>query len=145
MYNFYTFFVVWVLFFFNIFISSSFAQEKNEVVLTSSKNLSVLKTYHDSLKVYNFQLINDSTEGLRSAASIKIIKVLSKALREEGSFDYKFDSLNSIAIIEPEDKVFRVFTWQLAFENGTYRYFGVIQSNEIKPTLQPLVDYTDFY
>lgn len=128
-----------------ISIVSSSAQEKNVEASSTIENLSVLKTYHDSLKIYNYQLINDSTENLRSAAAIKIIKVLSKALREEGSFDYKFDSLNSIAIMEPEDKKFRIFTWQFAFDNGTYRYFGVIQSNENKPQLQPLVDYTNFY
>lgn len=124
---------------------SGFAQEKNVVETAPSKTSTSLKVYHDSLKVFNFQLINDSTETQRSAAAMKIIKVLSKALREQGSFNYKFDSLNSIAIMEPEDKKFRIFTWQLAFDNGTYRYFGVIQSNETQPQLQPLVDYTDFY
>lgn len=136
--------LIWMVIFIMGGIVSSSAQQKNAVV-SSSINLPVLKTYHDSLKVYNYQLINDSTEGLRSAAAMKIIKVLSKALREEGSFNYKFDSLNSIAIMEAEDKKFKIFTWQLAFDNGTYRYFGVIQSNENKPQLQPLVDYTDFY
>jgi hypothetical protein len=130
---------------FLISIFSSSAQEKNVVSSIPNNNLASLNTYHDSLKIYNFQLVNDSSEAVRSAAAMKIIKVLSKALREEGSFDYKFDSLNSIAIMEPEDKKFRIFTWQFAFDNGTYRYFGVIQSNEKKPQLQPLVDYADFY
>lgn len=126
-------------------ILNGFAQEKDVSQTLPNKNPISLKTYQDSLKIYNYQLVNDSLEGGRSAAAMKIIKVLSRALREEGSFNYKFDSLNSIAIMEPEDKKFRIFTWQLAFDNGTYRYFGVIQSNEPQPKLQPLVDYSDFY
>ena len=117
------------------------AQEKDFV----SETTRLLNTYHDSLQLYENALISGQTEALRSAASYKMIKILSKALRLENSFSYDFDSLKSIAVLTPEDHQFRIFTWQLAFDNGTYRYFGVIQSNNPIPKLQPLVDYSDFY
>lgn len=121
--------------------SSVFAQES----LASDAKLLSLPQHHDSLKVYNHALIHGETENERSQASYSIIKVLAKALRMEGSFEYDFDSLNSISIQTPADKQFRVFTWQLARDNGTHRYFGVIQHSGEKPSIQPLVDYTDFY
>ncbi|MCO5230961.1 MAG: hypothetical protein M9958_07365 [Chitinophagales bacterium] len=128
-----------------LLFSVASAQESNPIEHISKDNLAQLKIYNDSLKSYNVDLINGSTEELRSAASYKMIKVFSKALRVEGSFHYKFDSLNSISILTPSDNQFKIFSWQLAFDNGTYRYFGVIQSNEKNPQLQPLVDYGDFY
>lgn len=121
------------------------AQKKSVSAPVPSYDYQKMKTFHDSLKVYNREIVNDTTDILRSEAALKIIKTFSKALREEGSFQYPFDSLTSIAIMTPEDQSFRIFTWQLAFDNGTFRYFGVIQSNEAKPRLQPLVDYGDYY
>ncbi|MCO5233506.1 MAG: hypothetical protein LC105_00100 [Chitinophagales bacterium] len=121
------------------------AQETKNNEHISKEDLSQLRVFNDSLKVFNTELINSPTEVLRSAAAYKLIKVFSKALRIQGSFDYQFDSLSSISIMTPSDSKFRIFTWQLAFDNGTYRYFGVIQSNDKVPQLQPLVDYGDFY
>ncbi len=108
-------------------------------------NQDSLSVWHDSLKIYDDILINGDTESERAQASYRIIKTLSKALRTEGSFGYEFDSLHSVAILKPDDESFRIFTWQLENDNGTYRYFGVIQSNELHPRLQPLVDYSGFY
>lgn len=136
-----------VFLFFQLIVLNTFAQNKNKSSDTPPviPNLQQLKVYNDSLKVYNDQLVNAANDTLRSAAALKIIKTFSKALRQEGSFHYEFDSLNSIAILTPDDKKFRIFTWQLMFDNGHHRYFGVIQSNDNKPTLQPLVDYGDYY
>lgn len=120
-------------------------QNKSSGYQIPVESLIQLKSYNDSLKLYNHALINEASEELRSAAAMKIIRTFSKALRLEGAFHYQFDSLSSIAILTPEDKKIRIFTWQLEFDNGTYRYFGVIQSNDAQPKLQPLVDYGDFY
>jgi len=109
------------------------------------EQLAKFRAYNDSLKVYNDSLVNAMAETERTGAAMKIIKTFSRVLREEGAYQYTFDSLTSIAVVTPEDNKFRIFTWQVAFDNGTYRYFGVIQSNETKPKLQPLVDYGSLY
>lgn len=133
--------------FFYLIAFQTFGQNKNKSAKTPPviPNVQQLKVYNDSLKIYNDELVNAPSDTLRSAAALKIIKTFSKALRQEGSFHYEFDSLSSIAILTPPDKKFRIFTWQLVFDNGLHRYFGVIQSNDQKPTLQPLVDYGDYY
>lgn len=104
-----------------------------------------IEVYHDSLMVYNHLLVNGTTEETRARASYEIIKSFSRALRKKNAFDYHFDSLTSISILTPEDQQFKIFTWQLELDNGTNRYFGVIQSNDEIPKLQPLVDYGEFY
>lgn len=113
-------------------------------VLTPENSL-ILRAYHDSILVESDSLVNAWSELDKSAASMKLIKYFSKALRVQGAYEYSFDSLVSVAMLEPEDKQFRIFTWQLAYDNGTHRYFGVIQTNAPQPTLFPLVDYSSLY
>ncbi|HZH68306.1 MAG TPA: hypothetical protein VFD65_03825 [Chitinophagales bacterium] len=124
-------------------IHNLFAQEIKPV-LEKTDDIPI-EVYHDSLKIYNDLLVNGATEDIRARASYEIIKSFSRALRKKNAFSYHFDSLTSVAILTPEDQKFKIFTWQLELDNGTYRYFGVIQSNDMLPKLQPLVDYGDFY
>jgi hypothetical protein len=104
-----------------------------------------LQQYEQALMFFSDSLINAGSEEQRAAASMQMIKVLSRALRKPGSFDYPFEQLQSVAIVRPADDKFRMLTWQLAFDNGTYRYYGVIQMNEPEPKIFPLVDYGSFY
>jgi hypothetical protein len=104
-----------------------------------------IEQYEQALIFLSDSLVNARAEENRAAASMQMIKVLSKALRKPGSFDYPFGQLASVAVISPDDQQFRIFTWQLAFENGTHRYFGVIQMNLPEPVIFPLIDYGDFY
>jgi hypothetical protein len=109
------------------------------------ENRNIIRAYHDSILVESDSLVNAWSDLNKSAASMKLIRYFSKALRVPGSYQYSFDSLSSIAILEPEDKLFRIFTWQLAYDNGTHRYYGVIQTNAPQPVLFPLVDYGTLY
>jgi hypothetical protein len=113
-------------------------------VLTPGNQI-ILRAYHDSIRIESDSLVNAWSELDKSAASMKLIRYFSKVLRVPGAYQYAFDSLSSIAILEPEDKLFRIFTWQLAYDNGTHRYFGVIQTNAAQPALYPLVDYSTLY
>lgn len=92
-----------------------------------------------------YRIVNDTTESGRIDAVMRFIPTLVEALKVRGSFDYPFDSLKShISILTPPDKSFRIFTWQLHFDNGSYRYFGAIQKNHPeKLELYPLFDFTD--
>jgi hypothetical protein len=116
----------------------------SEVGATDAQEPS-LQQSEQALMIFSDSLINASTEEHRAAASMQMIKVLSRALRKPGSFDYPFEQLQSVAIVRPADKKFRILTWQLAFDNGTYRYYGVIQMNHPEPKIFPLVDYGSFY
>lgn len=104
-----------------------------------------LLAYERQLMVHSDSLINGLVEEHRSAASVQMIKAFSKALRMPGAFEHPFDSLSSIAVLPSPDRAFRIFTWQLAYDNGTHRYFGVIQMAGKEPQLFPLIDYSQFY
>lgn len=66
-----------------------------------------------------------------------------KALKIPGSFNYPFDSLRNISILYPEDRSFRIMTWQMALSSGKYRYFGAIQYPGDQLKLTPLIDFSD--
>jgi hypothetical protein len=54
------------------------------------------------------------------------------------SYQYPFDSLIWISRVQPEDKSFRIFSWQLKLENNLYAYFGVVQleNGRVYPLLE---------
>jgi hypothetical protein len=87
----------------------------------------------------------DTVEKNRVAAVVAFIPELVEALKLKGSYNYPFDSLRSyISIINAPNNSFRIFTWQLSRDNGSYRYYGAIQKNNLeKLELFPLLDYTD--
>jgi hypothetical protein len=96
----------------------------------------------DSLKEISFNLINDSIEPQRYNASYKMIKTLIAALKTPYSFQFPFDSLKTISIQNAPDQKFRVFSWHVMNNDGSYRYYGTIQMNTPSGQLEmfPLVD-----
>src|SRR5690606_22692219 len=74
----------------------------------------------------------------------KFIKTLVDALKIPNSFSFPFDSLKTISIQSSPDKHFRIFSWYIMNDDGSYRFYGTIQMNSPDGKLQmyPLVDYT---
>lgn len=87
-------------------------------------------------------IVNAPEFDQRLEACKKFIPQLVEALKIKGSFYYPFDSLRQISILYAPDSSFRIFTWGLAEEMGTYRYYGTLQmhtaDNELK--MFPFVD-----
>lgn len=98
--------------------------------------------YLDSLKELSFQVINNPEEPERYNANYKMVKTLVNALKLPNSFNLSFDSLKTISVQTPPDRRFRIFTWHLMNQDGSYRYYGTIQMNNSSGKLQmfPLVD-----
>lgn len=108
-------------------------------------SLAKLRAYEDTLRQLGDTLVHGSQEVKRKEAGYSFIKKLVKALQVPGSYDYRFDSVQTINVIYSPDKKFRIFNWQLMMDNGTYRYYGAIQKNNKKKLeLYPLFDKSDF-
>ena len=120
--------------------NTTFAQHSDEV-----KNLKDLKTYQDSLKTLGKTFVNNPDEMERKNANYKFIKMLVAALKVPHSFNYPFDSLKSISIINAPDNRFRILSWHVMNQDGSYRYYGTIQINTGNNLLMyPLEDQTPF-
>jgi hypothetical protein len=75
-----------------------------------------------------------------------INKTFREALLQPESYKYSFSKLSRVGALWSKDKKLRVFTWNVKYENGTYKYFGYLQHyNEKKKSwdLFTLVDKSD--
>ena len=111
---------------------------------SGNNNLQQLMSFQDSLKEISFKMVNDSIEPERYNASYKLIKTLVSALKTPYSFNFQFDSVKAISIQASSDKRFRIFSWHVMNNDGSYRYYGTIQMNKPDGKLEmfPLIDYT---
>lgn len=134
--------------FFLIFIVCSgfhplFAQQRPAV----ANNAGVLNKFQDSLQKVTNSLFESPTNAQRYEQNAKFIKTLVAALKTPGSFDFGFDSLKTISIVKSPDKAFRIFSWYVPTEEGTYRFFGTVQIATADGTLKlyPLLDDTEHF
>lgn len=103
-----------------------------------------LSAYQDTLKGLAYQVINSPDQAERYASNARMIRTLVRSLQVSGSFSFNFDSLKSLSIQRSPDNKFRIFSWHVMNQNGSYRYYGAIQMNAPgKLQLHPLVDYSD--
>jgi hypothetical protein len=114
---------------------------------SGNNNQQQLMTFQDSLKQISHKMVNDSIEPERYNASYKLIKTLVNALKTPYSFNFPFDSVKTISIQSSPDKRFRIFSWHVMNNDGSYRYYGTIQTNKPdgKLELLPLIDYTSVF
>ena len=125
-----------ILIFFNI---AAFAQQADQ-----SANQIKLKNYEDSLKTLGSTFINNENDLERKNANYQFIRTLVAALKIPGSYNYNFDSVKTVSLLYAPDNQFRLFTWHVMNEDGSYRYFGSIQKNSGTLKLYPLTDYSPF-
>jgi len=108
-----------------------------------SGNVRKLMLYQDSLADLGKKFINDQTEMERMNSNTAFIKTLVKALKIPHSFNFAFDSVKTISIQNSPDNRFRLLTWHIAFDDGSYRFYGTIQINTGDRLLMyPLEDYS---
>ncbi len=114
------------------------AQHGSEV--SSQKRLYL---YQDSLIKLGRQVVNDESDLQRKNANYAFIRMLVSALRVQGSYSFPFDSLKTVSIINSPDHKFRIFSWPVVNQDGSYRFYGTMQMNSNGPLLMhPLEDYS---
>jgi len=108
-------------------------------------NTPQLNKYQDSLRVLSEETFAAAEDLLRFEKNTAFIKKFITALKINGSFTYGFDSLKKISILKASDNSFRIITWSIPLNDGTYRYYGTIQMATTNGTLKlfPLNDATN--
>ena len=98
------------------------------------------------MKNFAYGIVNaESPEG-RFRADSQFIRSLVRTLRQPYSFNYPFDSLQTISRLYAPDSSFRIFTWQYKKDDLMYLQEGAIQINEPDGSLKlfPLFDASMF-
>lgn len=112
----------------------------------SETDFKKLRTVEDTMKQYSAAMIQENEAGARFAADSMFIRLLVRALRTPYSFNYPFDSIETVSKIYPPDSLFRIFTWQFEKDESYYRQRGVIQMRTKDGSVKffPLIDMSDF-
>jgi hypothetical protein len=111
-----------------------------------SQNTALFNRFQDSIVFYENKLKLSVPEEERKAADKKILAFIAKAARQQKSMDYGFDSLNIVSVLTSDDKMLRIFTWMIPYDNGRYGYNGLIQAynkNKKKYSVEYLYDFTE--
>ncbi|WP_158994904.1 hypothetical protein [Mucilaginibacter sp. L196] len=121
-----------------LFLNQSFAQHTDE-----NTNLGRLNRYQDSLADLGKVMINNDNELERQNANTLFVKTLVTALKVPNSFLFPFDSVKTVSILNSPDNRFRILSWHIMNDDGSYRFYGALQLNTGGPLkLFPLVDYS---
>ncbi len=104
------------------------------------KDLQAIEAAEDSIAILARLVVEDSVVYVRTSANMRLEILLKKALSRPGSFNYAFEKVENISIVNSPDKSFRIFTWQLFIDSAHYQYKGFIQTNASKNALFALND-----
>jgi hypothetical protein len=104
-----------------------------------------LTVFQDTLIKISANVTAAQSDAQKLEVNGKFVKTLVGALKTPNSFAFTFDSLKNISVIKSPDQAFRILSWYVQLENGTYRYYGAIQMNTKSGPLKlyPLIDQTE--
>ena len=86
-----------------------------------------MQDFNEVLGVLGKTIISFKDESLRVENNEVFRTFLKRAIEHENSFDFKFDSINTMSIIKSDDEKLRIYNWAFPYENGTYVFYGFIQ------------------
>jgi hypothetical protein len=105
----------------------------------------VMAKFQDSLIKISDEILSSQTTGERFSKNAVFIKTLVNSLKTQTSFTYPFDSLKRVSIVKSPDNSFRIISWFVPLDDGSYRFFGTVQmsTKDGKLKLYPLIDNTE--
>lgn len=111
-------------------------------------DVKILQKKEDSLKVLAKTFLTAEATEERMRKDSLFVKTLVRTLQVKNSFYYPFDSLQGVSKLYAPDSTFRIFTWQLDFQDSyaVTRQRGAIQFRTADGSLNlvPLRDYSEF-
>lgn len=101
--------------------------------------------YQDSLLKFNAKIYSATNNQERFAKNAEFVKALVTVLKKPNSFNMRFDFLQSVSTVASSDQTFRIFSWFVPTDDGSYRFFGTIQMHTADGSLElfPLIDDTE--
>ncbi len=108
------------------FVAQAFASPKYSKDTT---NFDSIRNYEFRLEGLSNNIINGEDQTTRITSTYYFIQYFKEALRIKNSFNYPFTSLKTVSIVQSDDNLFRIFTWNLPLDSSKFLYFGVIQLN----------------
>ncbi|MFW5978641.1 MAG: hypothetical protein ACOCQ8_00875 [Bacteroidia bacterium] len=86
-----------------------------------------LQQKEKQLNAYLDTLANATSEMKRIQINDKILDTLREVVKQPGSFEYSFDSIENAGILQSEDNKLKLYNWNLPYNDGTHDYYCLIQ------------------
>lgn len=111
----------------------------------TKENREKLTVIEDSMKIFAREMIQNPLPENRIKSDSIFTRMLVRAMQVPHSFHYTFDSIITVSRLYAPDSAFKIFTWQLIYDDETVRQRGAIQMRTTDGSLKlfPLLDYSD--
>lgn len=132
-------------FLFLLLLLAGFSQAgRSQFITVSDKRKLAAK--EDTLQEYARYLATDSATEDRMISDSVFTRILVRALQIKNSFFYPFDSVMGISRLYAPDSSFRIFTWNIQYDDAYSRQKGAIQLRTRDGSLKliPLRDVSEF-
>lgn len=104
--------------------------------------LSYIQKMEDTLVFLADSMLHTPVTDARIDGSYAFIKGMKRFLETRESFEYVPTKLKKrISIIQPDDKRFKIYSWEVVRSNVEVRYYGALQLPD--GSYQPLIDASD--
>jgi len=129
-----------------LFISALFLSNNGYSQIISAADKKKLVAKEDTLKEYARYLVTDSLTEDRMISDSIFTRTLVRALQIRNSFYYPFDSVLGVSRLYAPDSSFRIFTWNILYDDFYSRQKGAIQMRTKDGSLKliPLRDVSEF-
>jgi hypothetical protein len=108
--------------------------------------------YQDTLKKLGNLVLKGANDSIKMANNTIFLDLWERALRKNGSFEFTFDSVITVARLKSPDGFMRIINWHISFEDGSFKYYGIVQTKydfgtreyilvDLKDELSRSVDY----
>ena len=73
------------------------------------------------------QIENEKTDTKKIEINQHLIEYLESFLAKSESFSADYSKIKKLSVLMSDDKLLKIYTWNLAFQNGSSKYFGFLQ------------------
>ena len=91
------------------------------------KNNSPFKAVVDSVNSLFEEILQVKSDDKKEELNVDLLKYLEKFLRNPESFDHPIDSVKYLSCLKSSDNALRIYSWNLCYSDGSFKYFGYIQ------------------
>ncbi len=102
-------------------------------VLSQNELSNIIDSKQDSIyaKLLETQNLKNVKEKLE--LSTKVVKLFEEMLELPESWDYNYDLFeNLVSVLKSDDDAVKIYTWAVFFEDGTFKYYGFVQTKNVE-------------
>lgn len=113
-------------------------------IFAQNSNIQIIESKQDSIQNMMLKIISIKNANEKLKYGDTVINIFSSVLEYEESWDFQFDSLtNFVSILKSDDNKIKIYTWNIFFDDGTFKYFGFVQIKNKENSLFFLDDKSD--